>query len=263
MILVSEPQATYEVNRASHVTFHSLKEFCESPARYREKRLNPKPRERKGYYLEGEALHCLCLEGDVEYSRRFVVGGPINPRTKKSFGMDSKRFGEWADAIEQETGLTAISLEADEFARKGTLAIRSHSKAAEVLDYGCPELTCRGDVDGVPVQSRIDWIGSHIVDIKTTRELSQFHEDIGILGYVRQLAFYRWAVRLATGHTMPCGIVPLDKKRLAVDWIEFESWELDEAERFNTAALATLRDCIRLNHWPDTITINPHERQWA
>lgn len=74
---------------------------------------------------------------------------------------------------------------------------------------------------GVPFKCKIDSLvrGKAIVDLKTTREMhKQFyipdfgHVDfISYYGYVYQLAFYREAVKVLFGETLPCFIAPVSK----------------------------------------------------
>lgn len=74
---------------------------------------------------------------------------------------------------------------------------------------------------GVPFKCKIDSLvrGKAIVDLKTTREMhKQFyipdfgHVDfISYYGYVIQLAFYREAVKILFGETLPCFIAPVSK----------------------------------------------------
>lgn len=72
---------------------------------------------------------------------------------------------------------------------------------------------------GVPFKCKIDSLvrGKAIVDLKTTREMhKQFyipdfgHVDfISYYGYVYQLAWYREAVKILFGETLPCFIAPV------------------------------------------------------
>lgn len=74
---------------------------------------------------------------------------------------------------------------------------------------------------GVPFKCKIDSLvrGKAIVDLKTTREMhKQFyipdfgHVDfISYYGYVYQLAWYREAVKILFGETLPCFIAPVSK----------------------------------------------------
>ncbi len=76
-------------------------------------------------------------------------------------------------------------------------------------------------VCGVPFKCKIDSLvrGKAIVDLKTTREMhKQFyipdfgHVDfISYYGYVYQLAWYREAVKILFGETLPCFIAPVSK----------------------------------------------------
>ncbi len=47
-------------------------------------------------YAFGRAFHCWFLEGEAAFHQRYVVSeGPINEKTLKPYGRDTKAFQEW------------------------------------------------------------------------------------------------------------------------------------------------------------------------
>ena len=50
--------------------------------------------------LIGRATHVRILEGRDVYEAAFAFGGPVNPKTGKPFGSNTKAFAEWAAAQE-------------------------------------------------------------------------------------------------------------------------------------------------------------------
>ena len=93
---------------------------------------------------------------------------------------------------------------------------------------------------GVPFKCKIDSYvhGKAIVDLKTTREMhKQFyipdfgHVDfISYYGYPYQLAFYREAVKILFGETLPCFIAPVSKS----EYPEIKLVHIDDVSLFDS-----------------------------
>jgi hypothetical protein len=97
--LIDEPEAVYAAKRADHLSSHALADFRKSPWLYRKKQLGLIPDSDSTAYLLGRAAHCLILEGQDEFDARFAVGGPVNPKTGRPFGRDTKAFTAWQAEI--------------------------------------------------------------------------------------------------------------------------------------------------------------------
>lgn len=93
---------------------------------------------------------------------------------------------------------------------------------------------------GVPFKCKIDSLvrGKAIVDLKTTREMhKQFYiQDFGHVdfisyyGYPYQLAFYREAVKILFGETLPCFIAPVSKS----EYPEIKLVHIDDVSLFDS-----------------------------
>ena len=93
---------------------------------------------------------------------------------------------------------------------------------------------------GVPFKCKIDSLvrGKAIIDLKTTREMhKQFYiQDFGHVdfisyyGYPFQLAFYREAVKILFGETLPCFIAPVSKS----EYPEIKLVHIDDVSLFDS-----------------------------
>ena len=187
--------AEYDAARRIYMGSHALESFRRSPRRFQmEARGLVKPADSTAYAF-GRAFHCYLLEGESAFFGRHVVSeGPINDRTGKPFGRDTKAFTDWlmVQAGEVITG--------EEFARIQSMAATVGEIAGtEILrGQGKPEVTIRGQMMGVDCQSRLDWLDVEartFLDVKTCANLEDFERSFARFAYGRQLAFYREMLR--------------------------------------------------------------------
>ena len=249
--LTREPAEVYHAKAKENLSSHWLAEFRRCPLLYHRKRLGLIPRRESTAFLVGRAAHVLILEGRERYEAEFAVGGPINPKTDKPFGLTTKAFAEWAERI----GKLVLSDDQAALIEQMAASVKAHIFARELLSAGAAEGVVRRAYGGHPCQIRLDWInpveGRGLVDLKTTDDLDSFEFSIRAYGYVHQLAFYRAVVAESTGITLPIHIVAVEKRepfRCGV-WVICPK-ALDAAQRDNEKAMAELSECEQRDHWP-------------
>lgn len=247
--LIAEPEATYAAHRKDHLSSHALTEFRKNPRLYRNKQLGLIVEEERAAFVVGRAAHCRVLEGEAEFLRRYAIGGPINPKTGKSFGQDTKAYAEWAAAI----GKPAISQDTADLCDRLTRAVREHDVATSLIAEGQGEGVVRTEFAGLPSQIRIDWTHPErgIVDLKTIDDLDYFELQARSFGYAHQLAFYRAVLAQVTGRKPEVHVIAVEKKepyRVGV-W-RFSEQVLDAAARENLAAIERLKVCRAQDCWP-------------
>lgn len=247
--LIDEPESVYAARRADHLSSHALAEFRKNPQLYRKKQLGlVQDRERPAYAV-GRAVHCRVLEGAVVFARRYAVGGPINPKTGRSFGTDTKAYQEWLAAL----GKPAVSEDVAALCESLAEAVRAHDAARELFAAGRAEGVVRATYGGLPCQIRIDWTNPDrgIVDLKSIDDLDWFEMQARSFGYVHQLAFYRAVLGIASGLQVPVHIVAVEKQEpFRVGVWRLSDQVLDAAARENLAAIERLRICRAQDHWP-------------
>lgn len=249
-VLEAESAEEYHAKAAQYLSSHQLLDFIKCPWLHRKKTIGLIDDTDSTAYLIGRAAHVRVLEGRDAYESEFAIGGPVNPKTGKPFGANTKAFSEWAEA----QGKPVLTHDQAELIERMASGVGMNDEAVELLLYGRAEGVVRAEYCGMPSQIRIDWVHPHrgIVDFKTTDDLSWFEADARRFSYHRQMAFYRavLAQRL-DGLKVPVHIVATEKKepfRCGVWRISDDT--LDIAERENEAAIRRLAQCHAQDHWP-------------
>lgn len=244
-----EPGDVYRSRRRENLTSHQLADYRFCPRYHKRKAAGLVPERSGEDYTVGAAAHCLILEGKQRFDQDYHVGGPINPKTEKPYGEETKAFREWA------AQQTKTVLSEDQYALVCQLlaAVRSHVRAAELLDSGIAEGVLRTKIVGVPCQIRADWFTPDfgLVDLKTCYSLDSFPTDTEAYHYVEQMAFYRRVLRDFVDEDVPVRLIAVEKRepfRCGV-WL-LSPHKLDEAERQNFLAILDLAESRRADHWP-------------
>lgn len=249
---VSEQEYHAATARGGVMSSGMLKEFRACPAQYRLLVCGGVSRRESDAMRFGRAVHKLLLEGEAAFAATFLVGGPLNERTGRSFSPGTKAFEQWLgeNGLERNSVLTPAEAETARTMRK---ALRAHPEAARLFDQGWPERSARASCDGVECQIRLDWLrGDGVaVDLKTTDDMERFESDARRYGYLHQFAFYRDVAREAGGGELSMTAVVLEKKppfRIGV-W-RFGPEALAPYSAQNKAALIRFRQCRENDRWP-------------
>jgi len=246
--ILHETDREYNERRATHLSSHWLAIFRQCPKEYYKRKSK---RDTKAYAL-GRALHARVLEGGAVYESRYTIGGPINPKTGRPFGSDTKAFAEWAE----QQGKPVLSFEQNDLVQDMACGIADNSNAVDLLTDGEAECVFRTTYCDMPCQIRVDWLrdGPGIVDVKTCEDLQWFESDAKRYGYVHQMAFYRAVLGAATGFdplAIPVHLIAVEK----IDPFRCGVWRVGEealgiAQRENESAIRRLRECVAANNWP-------------
>src|SRR5947208_1240811 len=92
---IREPNAVYHAKSRQYMTSHQLRDFAYCPLYHKQKRSGLIADEIDDALRIGAATHTLTLEGREAFEREYIVGGPINPKTEKCYGRDTKAYAEW------------------------------------------------------------------------------------------------------------------------------------------------------------------------
>ena len=229
-ILDVEPAEQYHAKAREYLSSHQLLDFMKSPWLHRKKVLGLIEDKDSPAYLVGRAAHVRILEGRDVYETAFALGGPINPKTDRPFGANTKAFAEWR----QIQGKPVLSHDQVELVEQMASGVAMNDEAVDLLLYGRSEGVVRAEYCGTPCQIRIDWVHPHrgIVDFKTCDDLTWFESDARRYGYHRQMAFYRPGTgNLEDWHPVPTIIEHTDDaKRLLIETREQAEAEYSKAE---------------------------------
>jgi len=247
--IIHEPADTYHGKAKEFLSSHQLADFRKCPMLYDRKKQGLIPDADHTAYLIGRAAHTLILEGKEQFDREYVVGGPINPKTKKPFGKDTKAFTEWA----KRQGNPVLTQAQYELLEKMAVGVAVHEEASQILSSGIAEGVVRTVYCDVPCQIRMDWfdLQQGIVDLKTCDDLTWFEADARRWGYAHQMAFYRAVLHAALDTMVSVRMIAIEKKephRCGV-------WRLTEdvlsaAQKENEAAIRRLKRCQETDTWP-------------
>jgi len=250
--ITHEPENVYHARSKSGevLSSHMLADFRNSPLLYRKKISGMIIEAPNPAYALGSATHKLILEGKEAFNAEYLVAeGPINEKTGKPFGPTSQKYQAWAEMQEK----TIVSPEDFGKIMEMYLGVSANQEAKKLLAHGEAEGVVRTELNGIPVQIRMDWFNPEmgLVDLKTTAELRYFEADCKRYGYVPQMAFYREAIRKVTGITVPVTIIAVEKvEPYACGVWQITPNALDDAERVNDAAMLRMKNCIETNVWP-------------
>jgi len=249
-ILIREPADAYHAKAGEYLTSHLLAAFRKCPLFYHQKLFGLVADGDRPAYLVGRAAHTLILEGRDRYEAEYAFGGPINPKTGKPYGKNTKAFAAWAKAQGKPFLKDDHAIEAEQMAA----AVKGHEAAMTLLSDGVAEGVVRAEYCGLPCQIRIDWLSPEygIVDFKTCQNLTWFESDARKFGYAYQLAFYRAVLaQVIDGTLLPVHLIAVEKappQRVGV-WVMGQD-VLAIAQQENEEAIGRLIECRKTDVWP-------------
>lgn len=248
--LISEPANEYHAKAGKeYLSSHLLAEYRNCPLMFYKKVNGLISSKDSSAYAFGRAAHTLILEGKEVFEKEYAVGGPINPKTGKTYGSNTQAFAAWSE----EVGKPVIS--SDEFITLELIhqSVKTHQTATALLDGGFAEGVVRVEYAKIPCQIRTDYFHPKkgLVDLKTCDDLGKFEYDAIKYGYLYQLAFYSSVLQKASGQYYHCHIIAVEKKepyRTGVWYVTPEV--LEEAAIENEIAIKKLQESYSNNVWP-------------
>lgn len=241
-----------------YTTSHRLQIFRRCPALYKKHIDGEIVEDNTQAFTIGSATHAYILEGDKFQREYQVADGPINPKTGAPYGSTTKAYLEWLECQDRQI----VSTKDFELIKNMGEAVRSHTKAAELLKSGVPEVTLRAKWNGVDFQARLDWYDQErniLVDLKTCADVDKFGYDFRDFGYAHQFGCYSRMLELCGRKKPDCWIIAVEKRepfRVAVYNImpfTIDSANYDEFAKIgkgNEPTLAELVDCRENDTWP-------------
>jgi len=247
--ILREPAEDYHGKAKDYLSSHQLADFRRAPMLYHRKKLGLIPDADHPAYLIGRAAHTLILEGKEKFNEEYAVGGPVNEKTGKPYGKDTKAFAAWAE----EQSKAVLTQGQFDLIRNMAIGVALHDRASEILSTGIAEGVVRADYCDVPCQIRMDWFSPHggLADLKTCDNLTWFEADARRWQYAHQMAFYRAVLAVAIGTVVPVHLIAVEKKepfRCGV-WRTSED-VLAAAQKENEAAMRRLKRCQETDTWP-------------
>lgn len=252
-IITKESDAVYHGRSQSGelLSSHLLQRFAKMPYKYYATITGIYQEPDKPEYAFGRAAHKIILEGQEAFNNEYTVSdGPVNERTGKPYGKDTKIYQDWLSC---QIGQIVSNADYDEI-HSMFKNIQAHIEISKLLSgSGIAEGVVRAEVEGVQCQIKMDYFDPAvgIIDLKTCRDIQFFESDMRAFGYCYQMAFYRSVLRAATGKDWPVYIIAVDKTEFhTVGYWLLPGAELDVAERVNAASIKRLKECRETGIWP-------------
>jgi hypothetical protein len=135
-------------------------------------------------------------------------------------------------------------------------SLSRHERAAEHLDEGPVEVSIVWDDpdSGIRCKGRLDkWCEQNrrIVDLKTTRDASDFERSLLKYGYHRQAAFYSDGMSILTGHVHEFAIVAVETEPpYCVRGAPVSTNALDSGRKEYRRLLQDIAACRTTGEWP-------------
>lgn len=199
----------------------------------------------------GTAAHKLTLEGRAAYEAAYEVGGPINLKTGKPFGLDTQCVANW----EAKHGKKVITKEMGQAVEAMATSVWKHADASRVLSGGSSEVHLEADYFGVKAHGWLDYYVPRlrVVDFKTCHDIDSFETDARRYGYAHQVSFYRELAAAKEGiapYHIECFFVAVEKSEV----FRCGVWRIGQdvlarAKEVNEAAITRLKECYRTNTW--------------
>lgn len=207
----------------------------------------------------GSAVHIALLQPEDFDSMIFVSDAPVNERTGKPYGRDTKAFGDWEMAIKQEHGdKILISTEQADFIDRMVRSVKQLDAWRLLRACDMKEIPLYGQIAGVQVRGRPDAVCSKkyapvIIDLKTSKSASRswFEKSIADFDYGFQAAGY---AMLAAQNGIDCRhylfIVVENQRPFGSACFrlndEVISWYRPKVE----AAARLYEECVQTDSWP-------------
>jgi len=243
--------AEYFASYSDFMTATQLKTFKKSPQLFDLERRGVIVKPETQTLRDGSAFHCGILEGRETFLERYTVSdGPVNLRTGKPFGSQSKAFQAWIES--QDNPAEVISSETAEAVFEARERVFEHPFAKLVFREGRPEVAVRAELGKVACQGKVDWLGeNYIADLKTCESIERFERHFFHYGYDLQAAFYCELVR-ANG--LPCEkffFVAVEKSPPFIVAVYLVSVATIEHARLEVySLLEEYRECQKKDDWP-------------
>lgn len=191
-IQMSQDEYYMRSEERSYVTPENIGGLLEYPALFRAMRDDRELRPaRSPAMTTGRAMNDFLTLSAAEFGERYTVeDGPVNPKTGKPYGTETKMYLDWFSKQEK----TPVSTGDYAMFAKMTKAYDEHSFVKSLSGWNCMcNVVYGATVKGTPCLVKVDKLYSSgdtviAVDVKTTSDLCAFHHSANSLYYREQQA---------------------------------------------------------------------------
>lgn len=202
----------------------------------------------------GIQLHTFVLLGENALRSEYAIGGPINPKTGKTYGEDTKAFAEWAEDQGRAKWMGQDRFDLLLAMRDGIM--RNKDARAFIEQDGVCEyrIDWTNTATGLPMKCRFDKVNRNGLkgDLKTTDDVSPeaFARTILNYGYHCQQDIYDegGATEGIDGPFMFIAVSKSPPHECAVHILEDPVWMILARER-NLRTMQELAQCRATGDW--------------
>lgn len=244
MIDYAMPNADYHAHPA--ISKSGLDRINQSPAHYQS--WLTEPRKETPALALGSATHAFILEHETFFERYAVAPDGIDRRTKEGKAA-------WAEFEAQANGKTVIKTEDLEHIKMMAARVWWHPSARELLSEGAAEVSAFGNLWGIDVKCRPDWLREDglVMDLKTTDDASPgaFPGSVAKWRYHVQAALYQDILALLGIKIKAFVFIAVEKNPpYAVGVYELDDASIEAGREAYQRNLDTYKTCIETGSWP-------------
>ena len=254
MILKDVDIEAYHADR--EYTSHSkIRDFAEKgPRFYFERHVQHTiEREETDAFRFGNASECLLQQGGQAFAAKYAV---------KTLPGNTTAGKQWAAAQDAAGKIIISQADYDAMLHMVEALQTDCQKGMDLIEHAEQQVTLRGELHGVKVQARPDWVNldeyaTYSVDHKTTKSMRDLLVDLDScgpsiwkLGYHSQAALVRELLRQNGYPHVSCYLLVAEKVQpYRVECIDIENL-LDAGDKWLARVLPQLAQCQQTNTCP-------------
>lgn len=229
-----------------YLSSSNLKMILKDPEKFhKEIILGDKEEKQVNAFDEGSLCHTLILEPEqVEAEYAFFDGMRKAGKLWEAFKADKANEGK-----------TILSKAQKLKVERWVESYKKRKVAVSLIDGGCPEHTVAGELLGVPVKARADYLNlekGYIADVKTTSnptDVDNFKFVIEQFGYQLSAALYCDLFKQAYGQDFDFYFIVLGKRDLDCQVYKMSEESMTEGRRMVIQALREYKRRVGENDW--------------
>lgn len=237
------------INDGKYLGSHSLIDYQKNQLLYKRVYVDKAvEKEMTESLKKGTAIHRCVLEKGAKFVDDYTVGYPINEKTGKEYGAETKVVAEFLAGLPKDKPFISKQEMADIL--KINEIVSQHEIASDMVKNGLNERVIRTKYEGVNCQIRIDCFNQKygIGDLKKTRSMAGFLRDADKFGYWFQAGYYSKIFEIATGKKPPFfWIVCEDVEPFECVVYELDREHLEYAQRLVESAILEFKEAILNN----------------
>jgi len=237
------------INDGKYLGSHILIDYINNQKLWKRKYIDNAIESKESEALKkGTAIHRCVLEKGARFVDDYTVGYPINERTGKEYGAETKVVQEYLAGLPKDKPFISNQEIADIL--KINSIVEADDWSNDAIKNGLCERTIKAKYEGIDCHIRIDCFNPHhgIIDLKKTRSASGFLRDADKFGYWISAGFYSKIYEIKTGEKPPfIWLVVEDVEPFELVKYELDRSHLEYAQRLVESAVLEFKESIKNN----------------